>query len=104
MENPVSLGQPPETREPTYLVKVLQQVDYPAFNLLLVQTGRSGVGANGLEGETRSELSRTSDGRAANLEGSGSPDGTRHGGPERTDNGGTEHCDRERRRENLGGD
>lgn len=76
----------------TNLVKVLQEVDNPALNLVLVQTRRSRVQANTLVGKTRSEFSGTSNGGATELEGCRRPDGTRHGGSsQRADNGGTEH-------------
>jgi len=67
---------------PTPLVKVLQEVDYPALNLVLAQAGRGGVETNSLEGESRSELSRASHRRAADLESSLGLDGTRHRGPQ----------------------
>lgn len=64
----------------THLVEVLQEVDYPALNLVLAQAGRGGVETNSLEGKSRSELSRASHRRAANLESSLGLDGTRHRG------------------------
>jgi hypothetical protein len=36
------------------LVKVLQEVDYPALNLFLVKTGRGGIEADSREGKARS--------------------------------------------------
>jgi hypothetical protein len=38
----------------TDLVKVLQEVDYPALNLFLVKTGRGGIEADSREGKARS--------------------------------------------------
>jgi hypothetical protein len=84
----------------THLVEVLKQVDYPTLNLGLVQAGRRGVGSDGLRDEAGSELRNASrDGRAADLEGSRSLDGTGGGSPQGADNGGAEHIeveDRER--------
>lgn len=79
----------------THLVKVLQKVDYPTLDLVLVETGGSGVESDTLVGKARGELSRTSDRRATDLEGSRSLDGTRDRGPEGADDGGAEHVDRE---------
>lgn len=83
----------PGTRILTHLVEVLQQVDYPALNLALVQTGGRGVSADRLRDEAGSELRDTSsDGRAADLEGSRGLDGdTGGGGSQGADNGGAEH-------------
>ena len=75
----------------THLVKVLQKVDYPTLNLLLVETGGSGVESDTLVGKARGELSRASDSRATDLEGSRGLDGTRGGGPEGADDSGAEH-------------
>lgn len=73
----------------TNLVKVLQEVDYPALNLLLVQASGGGVKTDTLVGKARGELSN---GSAADLEGCRCPDGTRHGSSsQRADDGGTEH-------------
>ena len=73
----------------THLVKVLQEVDYPALNLVLVQTSRSRVETNTLVSKPGCELSRTGNGSA---EGSRCPDDTGHGGSsQRADDGGTEH-------------
>lgn len=85
----------------THLVEVLQQVDYPALNLALVQAGGSGVSADGLRDKAGSELGDTSsDGRAADLEGSRSLNGDTGGGsPQRTDNGGAEHYEIGKQRE-----
>lgn len=74
----------------TDLVEILQQVDYPAFDLILGQTTGSRVAADGLRDKTGSETS--SNGGAADLEGSGGLDGgTGGGGPQGADNGGAEH-------------
>lgn len=75
------------------LVKVLQEVDYPALNLLLVQTGGGRVEADTLVSKARGELSRTSNRRATDLEGSRSPDSTGNGSSQRADDSGTEHGD-----------
>lgn len=74
----------------THLVEVLKQVDYPALDLILGQTGGSRVEADALGDKAGSELS--SNGGAANLEGGrGLDSGTGDGGPQRADNGGAEH-------------
>lgn len=75
----------------TNLVKVLQEVDYPALNLLLVQASGGRVKTDTLVGKARSELSRASNGRATDLERCRGSDGTRHGSSQRADDGGTEH-------------
>lgn len=77
----------------THLVEVLQQVDYPALNLVLGQTGRRGVESDRLRDEARGELRHTSsNGRGADLEGSrGLHSGTGGGGPQGAGNGGAEH-------------
>lgn len=74
----------------THLVKVLQQVDYPALDLILGQTSGGRVEADALGDKARSELS--SNGGAADLEGGrGLDGGTGDGGPQGADNGGAEH-------------
>lgn len=77
----------------THLVEVFQQVDYPALDLVLGQTGRRGVESDRLRDETGSELRHTSsDGGAADLEGSrGLDSDTGGGGPQGAHNGGAEH-------------
>lgn len=75
----------------TNLVKVLQEVDYPALSLLLVQASRGRVETDTLVGEARDELSRASNGRVTDLERCRGSDGTRHGSSQRADDGGTEH-------------
>ena len=75
----------------TNLVKVLQEVDYPALNLLLVQASGGRVETDTLVGEARSELSRASNGKATDLERCRGSDGTRHRSSQRADDGGTEH-------------
>lgn len=76
---------------PTHLVEVLQEVDYATLNFLLLKTGSGGIETRRLEGEGGSDLRRTGNGRAADLEGGRGPDGTGHGSSQRADNGGTEH-------------
>jgi hypothetical protein len=74
----------------THLVKVLQQVDYPALDLILGQASGGRVEADALRDKARSELS--SNGGAADLEGGrGLDGGTGDGGPQGADNGGAEH-------------
>lgn len=77
----------------THLVEALKQVDYPTLDLLLVQTGRGGIETDTLVGEARSELSRTSNRRATDLEGNRSANSTGNRGSQRADNSGTEHDD-----------
>lgn len=74
----------------TDLVEVLQQVDYPTLDLILGQTTGGRVAADGLRDKAGSETS--SNGGAADLEGSrGLDGGTGGGGPQGADNGGAEH-------------
>lgn len=85
----------------THLVEVLEEIDYPALDLVLRQTGRRGVKSDGLRDEAGSELRHAGgDGGAANMEGSrGLNSSTGDGGPQGADNGGAEHIeliDRER--------
>lgn len=78
----------------THLVKVLQEVDYPTLDLVLVQTGGRRVETDRLRREDGSELSRAGSGRAADVEGSrraGGIGSTGDGSPQRADNGGAEH-------------
>ena len=76
----------------TYLVEVLQQVDYPALNLVLGQTSRGRVETDALRDHARGHLD--SNGRAADLDGSrGLDSGTGGGGPQGANNGGAEHGD-----------
>lgn len=75
----------------TNLVEVLQEVDYPALHLALLETGGSGIEPDSLEGGGRGELRGTRNGRAAELEGSRGPGDTRHGGSQGANDGGAEH-------------
>lgn len=79
----------------TYFVEVLEQVDYAALNLGLVQASGGRVAADTLGDKAGSELrSAQSDGGAADVEGSrGLDSGTGDGGPQGADNGGTEHVE-----------
>lgn len=76
----------------THLVEVLEQVDYPALDLGLVQAGGSGVETSTLDGEDGGELRAHSNGGAADVEGSRGLDDTGGRGPQGADDGGTEHC------------
>lgn len=75
----------------THLVEVLEQVDYPALDLILRQTSRSRVESDSLGDEAGRELGWARNGGASDGERGRSPDGARHGGPQRADDGGTEH-------------
>lgn len=76
----------------TDLVKVLQQVDYPALNLVLGKTSGSRVESNSLGGEAGRELRRADSWRAAEPEASRrGPGCTGNGGSQGADNSGTEH-------------
>jgi hypothetical protein len=86
----VHIASPQKNNILTHLVEVLQQVDYPALNLILGQTSGGRVEADALGDKAGSELS--SNGGAADLEGSrGLDKGTGGGGPQGADNGGAEH-------------
>lgn len=75
----------------THLVEVLEQVDYPTLGLALAKTGRGRVEADTLS-EAGSELGDLgSNGGAADVEGSRSPDDTGGGSLQGTNNGGAEH-------------
>lgn len=84
---------PKTTARRTNLVEVLQEIHYPALNLLLREARGDRIESDGRSGEAWRELRRPHGWGTSDLDGDRSPHGARHGGPQRADNGGTEHVD-----------
>lgn len=80
------------TKGDTYLVEILQQIDYPAFHLILGESRGSRIKSDSLRREARCELSagRNNRGTVHRVRNRRS-DGARHRGSQRADNSGTEH-------------